>query len=88
MASILEAPGGCVIPKAHERGYHIVYRAEETNRCPGCGHSHWYVGRAMAECAFCATALPLDNAEVGFAGLTIRHVRRPVFGPEEHAVAA
>lgn len=27
--------------------------------CPGCGRSHWHVGRATAECAFCATAMPL-----------------------------
>jgi hypothetical protein len=26
--------------------------------CPGCGHSNWLVGRSMAECAICATALP------------------------------
>ena len=45
------------------RGYHAVYRQHETNRCPGCGRSHWYVGRASAECGFCATALPLADAE-------------------------
>lgn len=27
--------------------------------CPGCSRSHWYVGRMMAECAFCGTAIPL-----------------------------
>ena len=39
------------------RGYHIVYRENERNHCPGCGRSHWYVGRLSAECAFCGTAL-------------------------------
>lgn len=41
------------------RGYHAVYREHELNRCPGCGRSHWYIGRLLAECAFCATAIPL-----------------------------
>lgn len=40
------------------RGYQAVYRTGETNRCPGCGRSHWWV-RSVAECAFCATALPI-----------------------------
>ena len=40
------------------RGYQAVYRAGETNRCPGCGRSNWWV-RSMAECGFCATALPI-----------------------------
>lgn len=41
------------------RGYHVVYRENEVNHCPGCGRSHWYVGRLSAECGFCGTALPL-----------------------------
>jgi hypothetical protein len=47
------------------RGYHAVYRPNETNRCPGCGRAHWHVGRFSAECGFCATALPF--AGNGFA---------------------
>ena len=47
------------------RGYHAVYRRNETNHCPGCGRTHWYVGRVSAECGFCGTALPL--AEVGYS---------------------
>jgi hypothetical protein len=42
------------------RGNFAIYRRGEINRCPGCGRTHWIVGRLMAECAFCATALPLD----------------------------
>ena len=38
------------------RGYHVVYREQEVNHCPGCGRSNWHVGRAVAECAFCSTA--------------------------------
>lgn len=44
------------------RGYHAAYREGEVNHCPGCGRSHWIVGRLSAECAFCATALPLSEA--------------------------
>jgi hypothetical protein len=44
------------------RGYHAVYRENEVNHCPGCGRTHWYVGRALAECGFCATALPLSES--------------------------
>ncbi|MGZ2412505.1 hypothetical protein ACUXST_001934 [Sphingomonas sp. F9_3S_D5_B_2] len=45
-----------------ERGYHAVYREHEVNHCPGCGRTHWLIGRVSAECAFCATALPLAEA--------------------------
>jgi len=51
------------------RGYHAVYRAGEANRCPGCGRSHWYVGRLSAECGFCGTALPLTEGLGAGAGL-------------------
>ena len=40
-------------------GYRIAYRHNETNHCPGCGQTQWLIGRTTAECAFCATALPL-----------------------------
>ena len=49
------------------RGYHVVYRGGEVNRCPGCGRSHWHVGRLSAECGFCGTALPLMES-LGMAG--------------------
>ncbi len=75
--SILEARGGCIVPKAAERGYHIVYREEQANYCPGCGHTHWYVGRTMAECAFCATALPLVEAVMQGATGGHSYNRRP-----------
>lgn len=44
------------------RGYHVVYRDNEINHCPGCGRTHWHIGRSLAECAFCATALPLAES--------------------------
>src|SRR3954451_14121324 len=45
-----------------KRGHHIIYRANEPNRCPGCGRSQWYIGRVSAECCFCGTAVPLAEA--------------------------
>jgi hypothetical protein len=45
------------------RGYQVLFRSDETNRCPGCGHSQWMIGRITAECSFCGTALPLAEAE-------------------------
>ena len=44
-----------------QRGFHISYKGDGQD-CPGCGHSHWLVGRMMAECAFCGTALPIKGA--------------------------
>ena len=85
--NILEARGGRLIPEASQRGYHIVYRDQEVNHCPGCGRTHWYIGRSMAECAFCTTALPLENAPMIAGGAIVRTIRRPVFG-NEHAYAA
>lgn len=43
------------------RGYVPLYRAGTC--CPGCGRSNWTIGRLSAECAFCATALPLAPME-------------------------
>lgn len=86
--SILEARGGCIVPKSHERGYHIVYREAQTNHCPGCGHTHWYIGRLMAECAFCQTALPLENAASVAGGQSVRTIRRKPQQDEEHVLAA
>jgi hypothetical protein len=46
------------------RGYHAVYRENQTNHCPGCGRTHWLIGRVTAECAFCSTAMPLDASMI------------------------
>ena len=68
------------------RGYHVAYREAEVNHCPGCGRTHWYIGRVSAECAFCATALPLAEASTVShqTPVLVRHRRMPV----EHARAA
>jgi uncharacterized protein (DUF983 family) len=48
------------------RGFQPLYHPGEVNRCPGCGRTHWYVGRLSAECGFCGTALAL--ADTGMTG--------------------
>lgn len=55
-----------------QRGHHIVYRANESNHCPGCGRSHWYIGRVSAECGFCGTAVPLAEASRQEGGSSVR----------------
>jgi len=65
------------------RGYHVAYRADQVNHCPGCGRSHWYIGRLSAECGFCGTALPLTGSRAIGAGLF-----RPRRGPAEDLATA
>jgi len=60
MLSMTERTRDPFDPRA--RGYHAVYRENEVNHCPGCGRTHWFLGRMLAECAFCGTALPLREA--------------------------
>lgn len=50
-------------------GYRIAYHLGEANHCPGCGRSHWLVGRMTAECAYCATALPIRTGQTTGTGL-------------------
>lgn len=65
-----------------QRGHHIVYRANESNHCPGCGRSQWYIGRVSAECGFCGTAVPL--AETGRSdGVPAPRARTPIASAEQ-----
>lgn len=57
------------------RGYHAVYREDAVNHCPGCGRTHWLIGRMLAECGFCGTALPLSEGY--FRGAGSVHRGRP-----------
>jgi hypothetical protein len=70
-ASIFGKAGRDFAHDPARRGYHVVYRENEVNRCPGCGRSHWYVGRLSAECGFCGTALPRVEALTTGAGLFV-----------------
>jgi hypothetical protein len=75
-----------------QRGHHIVYRVNADNHCPGCGRSHWYIGRVSAECGFCGTAIPLAEARHDDSGASAprpasitsadqrRHPRMPAKG--------
>ncbi len=51
-----------VQPAVAQRGFVLHYRPGRDNCCPGCGHSNWYVGRMLAECAMCNTVLPLRES--------------------------
>lgn len=64
-----------------ERGYHVVYRLHEANHCPGCARSNWIIGRALAECGFCGTAIPLSEASM--RGASGGHSRNRRYAEEE-----
>jgi len=58
------------------RGFLVLYRPGEVNFCPGCGRTHWYVGRLSAECGFCGTAIALADTGMTGTGLLNRpHLR-------------
>ncbi|MEA3388966.1 hypothetical protein [Sphingobium sp. CCH11-B1] len=44
------------------------YRPGQAIPCPACGERQWLVGRIMAECACCETALPID---LGYRGWSV-----------------
>ena len=54
-------------------GYRIAYRMHENNHCPSCGQTHWVIGRSVAECAFCNTALPITAGGNSGPGLFRSH---------------
>ena len=49
-----------MLPNPAMKGYHAIYRENQINHCPGCGRTHWLIGRSTAECAFCTTAIPME----------------------------
>ncbi len=84
MGSMFGKSGKAYPHDPSRRGYHVVYRENEVNHCPGCGRSHWYVGRLSAECGFCGTALPLADMGTWGVGL-VRRGQRPL---DDFATAA
>lgn len=55
-------------------GQALFYRAGSAMPCPGCGGHQWHVGRQSAECAICATALPLaDKGDRGMSTMRPRY---------------
>ena len=77
MQAIVSSEGRLVPHDPTMRGYAVLYRQNHVNHCPSCGRTHWYVGRVSAECAFCATALPLMEAVTGNG--TYQAGKRPDF---------
>jgi hypothetical protein len=59
LENILESKRTAKASAPIRRSFATLYHADTINHCPACSHSHWIIGRTMAECAFCATALPL-----------------------------
>jgi hypothetical protein len=66
-----------------KRGHHIVYRVNESNHCPGCGRSQWYIGRVSAECGFCGTAVPLAETSWQEASSAIPRPRNTVSAADQ-----
>lgn len=56
-------PIGVGFAHPETRGYHVMFRSGAQNMCPGCGGSSWHVGRVTAECAYCLTALPIQQQQ-------------------------
>lgn len=59
--------------RMNEVGFSPFYQRNSVNHCPGCGQAQWYVGRMSAECAFCGTALPLQDI-VSRESRPVRHL--------------
>ncbi len=75
MSNVISINGASAPHNLAARGFVPVYHTQDVNRCPGCGRSHWLIGRLLAECAFCATALPLSDGGTTGVGLFRRNVR-------------
>ena len=45
----------------------LLFRPGEENSCPDCGAAHRLIGRAMAECGACRSALPLTQVKLHVA---------------------
>ncbi|PZU12255.1 MAG: hypothetical protein DI606_09690 [Sphingobium sp.] len=49
-----------------------TYSVGSACACPACGERQWFVGRIMAECAICETALPINSGYRGWSMITGR----------------
>lgn len=73
MSHILVHERAFPLPRMNEMGFRPFYYRNSVNHCPGCGQAQWYIGRVSAECAFCATALPLQEI-VSRESRPVRHL--------------
>jgi hypothetical protein len=64
-----------------KRGLRAAYWSNQVNYCPSCSRSQWLVGRSSAECAFCATALPLERSFTPTAAEDTRNLRTALRPP-------
>ncbi len=55
----MERPPFLRVVRSPAPGIVPAYWPGEINQCPGCSQAQWLVGRTLAECAMCGTALPL-----------------------------
>lgn len=44
------------------QGYRFFYRHGQTNHCPSCTRTAWYVGRTSAECSNCGGVLEFPES--------------------------
>lgn len=53
-----------------ERGVdlRVLFRSGEQRICPDCGSANWLIGRRLAECGSCGTAVPLAEVALNGAG--------------------
>jgi hypothetical protein len=70
----------------NSRGYHAVYRAGEVNHCPGCGRTHWMIGRLLAAAGRQPPPRPVGDGGASFvAGLSAAGRR---LSPDQKAVSS
>lgn len=43
----------------------LTYKPGTLTHCPTCAGTQWLVGRTMAQCAYCDTAMPLLHISAG-----------------------
>jgi hypothetical protein len=81
---------GFTIARPEQRGYWCgTYDiAHSPKQCPGCGRHQWIIGRLLAECAFCSTAVPLVDAQSGSTVIVHKNMTRRAEQRREVQVAA
>lgn len=58
------------------RGFNLVYRPNEINRCPACAGAQWHIGRVTAECSYCHFPLAIHSSANGIGAIRHVHIRQ------------